>query len=170
MGLDLLLRFGEELIAVVEYLEREGVPHRDIKPDNIGIRPGAGKRLTLTLFDFSLAGVPATDLNAGTRVYMDPFLRKRGAWDGYAERYSCALTLHEMATGTLPKWGDGSADPATLNSEILLDSERFDASIRQGGAASSSAEHSGATSASVSTTPSRCSRRGVRSSKTSLDR
>lgn len=132
LGLDLLLRFGEELIAVVEYLEREGVPHRDIKPDNIGIRPGAGKRLTLTLFDFSLAGVPATDLNAGTRVYMDPFLRKRGAWDGYAERYSCALTLHEMATGTLPKWGDGSADPATLNSEILLDSERFDASIRQG--------------------------------------
>jgi serine/threonine protein kinase len=131
LGLDLLQRFGEELISVVEYLEREGVPHRDIKPDNIGIRPGAGKRLTLTLFDFSLAGVPATDLNAGTRVYMDPFLRKRGMWDGYAERYSCALTLHEMAAGTLPEWGDGSADPATLKSEIILDSERFDASIRQ---------------------------------------
>lgn len=131
LGLDLLQRFGEELISVVEYLEREGVPHRDIKPDNIGIRPGTGKRLTLTLFDFSLAGVPATDLNAGTRVYMDPFLRKRGMWDGYAERYSCALTLHEMATGTLPEWGDGSADPATLKSEIVLDSERFDASIRK---------------------------------------
>jgi serine/threonine protein kinase len=40
LGLDLLQRFGEELISVVEYLEREGVPHRDIKPDNIGIRPG----------------------------------------------------------------------------------------------------------------------------------
>ena len=131
LGLDLLRRFGEELISVLEYLEREGVPHRDIKPDNIGIRPGTGKRLTLTLFDFSLAGVPATDLNAGTRVYMDPFLRKRGIWDGYAERYSCALTLHEMATGTLPEWGDGSADPATLTSEIVLDSERFDASIRK---------------------------------------
>jgi serine/threonine protein kinase len=131
LGLDLLQRFGEELISVVEYLEREGVPHRDIKPDNIGIRPGTGKRLTLTLFDFSLAGVPATDLNAGTRVYMDPFLRKRGMWDGYAERYSCALTLHEMATGTLPEWGDGSADPATLKTEIVLDSERFDASIRK---------------------------------------
>ena len=131
LGLDLLQRFGEELISVVEYLEREGVPHRDIKPDNIGIRPGTGKRLTLTLFDFSLAGVPATDLNAGTRAYMDPFLRKRGMWDGYAERYSCALTLHEMATGTLPLWGDISADPATLKTEIVLDSERFDASIRK---------------------------------------
>ncbi len=133
LGLDLLQRFGEELISVMEYLEREGIPHRDIKPDNIGIRPGAGKRLSLTLFDFSLAGVPATDLNAGTRVYMDPFLRKRGMWDGYAERYSCALTLHEMATATLPQWGDGSADPATLKSEIILDSERLDASIRQRG-------------------------------------
>ena len=131
LGLDLLQRFGEELIAVVDYLEREGVPHRDIKPDNIGIRPGSSKRLTLTLFDFSLAGVPATDLNAGTRVYMDPFLRRRGIWDGYAERYACAVTLHEMATGTLPVWGDGSADPATLKTEITLDSERFDASIRQ---------------------------------------
>lgn len=131
LGLDLLQRFGEELISVVEYLDREGVPHRDIKPDNIGIRPGAGKRLTLTLFDFSLAGVPATDLNAGTRVYMDPFLRKRGVWDGYAERYSCALTLHEMATRTLPQWGDGSADPVTMKSEIVLDSELFDASIRK---------------------------------------
>lgn len=131
LGLDLLRRFGEELIAVVEYLEREGIPHRDIKPDNIGIRPGAGKRLTLTLFDFSLAGVPAADLSAGTRIYIDPFLRKRGIWDGYAERYSCALTLHEMATGTLPEWSDSSADPALLTAEIRLDSERFDASIRE---------------------------------------
>ncbi|GHU42425.1 protein kinase [Betaproteobacteria bacterium] len=131
LGLDLLQRFGEELISVVEYLDGEGIPHRDIKPDNIGIRPGTSKRLTLTLFDFSLAGVPNTDLNAGTRLYIDPFLRKRGTWDGYAERYSCALTLHEMATGSLPEWGDGSADPATLKTEIVLDSERFDASIRQ---------------------------------------
>ena len=130
LGLDLLQRFGEELISVVEYLERLDIPHRDIKPDNIGIRPGAGKRLTLTLFDFSLAGVPANDLNAGTRAYMDPFLRKRGAWDGYAERYSTALTLHEMATSKLPEWGDGNADPATLKTEIALDAERFDAAIR----------------------------------------
>ncbi len=131
LGLDLLQRFGEELLSVVEYLENLDIPHRDIKPDNIGIRPGAGKRLALTLFDFSLAGVPATDLNAGTRAYMDPFLRKRGTWDGYAERYSCALTLHEMATGKLPEWGDGDADPATLKTEIGLDAERFDAAIRK---------------------------------------
>ncbi len=131
LGLDLLQRFGEELLGVMEYLEREGVLHRDIKPDNIGIRPGAGKRLTLTLFDFSLAGVPASDLHAGTQAYIDPLLRKRGLWDGYAERYACALTLHEMATGTLPQWGDGSADPATLTTEVTLDPERFDAAIRQ---------------------------------------
>ena len=88
LGLDLLQRFGEELLAVVDYLEQEGVPHRDIKPDNIGIRPGAGKRLTLTLFDFSLAGIAANDLSAGTRSYLDPFLRKRGRWDGYCLLYT----------------------------------------------------------------------------------
>jgi serine/threonine protein kinase len=131
LGLDLLQRFGEELLVVVDYLEQEGVAHRDIKPDNIGIRAGAGKRLSLALFDFSLAGAPATDLSAGTRSYLDPFLRKRGLWDGYAERYACALTLHEMATGVLPAWGDGSADPLTLKTEITLDAERFDAAIRQ---------------------------------------
>lgn len=131
LGLDLLQRFGEELIGIVDYLEGENVFHRDIKPDNIGIRLGTGKRLTLTLFDFSLAGVPATDINVGTRGYLDPFLRKRGLWDSYAERFACAMTLYEMATGKLPQWGDGSADPATLDTEITLDPERFDASIRK---------------------------------------
>ncbi|MFM8442347.1 MAG: BREX system serine/threonine kinase PglW, partial [Methylococcus sp.] len=130
LGLDLLQRFGEELIGVVDYLERENVFHRDIKPDNIGIRLGAGRRLALTLFDFSLAGIPMTELHVGTRGYLDPFLRRRGRWDGYAERFACAATLYEMATGERPQWGDGSADPATLETEITLDPDRFDTSIR----------------------------------------
>jgi len=130
LGLDLLQRFGEELLGVVDYLERESVFHRDIKPDNIGIRSGAGRRLALTLFDFSLAGIPCTELQVGTRGYLDPFLRRRGLWDGYAERFACAATLYEMATGERPQWGDGSADPATLEAEITLDPDRFDTSIR----------------------------------------
>lgn len=118
-------------MTVVECLEREGVAHRDIKPDNIGIRQGPGKRLTLTIFDFSLADVSADDLAAGTRSYLDPFLRKRGQWDGYAERYAAGLTLSEMATGMLPSWGDGQSDPATLNAEIDLAPERLETSIRE---------------------------------------
>ena len=37
MSLDLMRRFGENLLSALEHLEQEGVAHRDIKPDNIGI-------------------------------------------------------------------------------------------------------------------------------------
>ena len=56
-GLDLLQRFGEDLLQAVASLERHGVAHRDIKPDNIGVRSGK-QRLQLVLFDFSLSRVP----------------------------------------------------------------------------------------------------------------
>jgi len=59
------------------------------------------------LFDFSLSRTPADKIQAGTRDYMDPFLqqRERRQWDLYAERYAAAITLYEMATGTLPQLG-----------------------------------------------------------------
>ncbi|MGH7135778.1 MAG: DNA-directed RNA polymerase subunit alpha C-terminal domain-containing protein, partial [Pirellulales bacterium] len=51
----------------------------------------------------------------------------------YAERYAAAATLYEMATGTLPKWGDGTTEPSHLSdgTEITIDSEMFDASLRE---------------------------------------
>jgi hypothetical protein len=36
-GIALLQRFGEDLLDVVNYLEEQGIPHRDIKLDNIGV-------------------------------------------------------------------------------------------------------------------------------------
>ena len=47
---------GEDLLSVVNYLEDQGIAHRDIKPDNIGVGPlGRSDRLHLVLFDFSLS-------------------------------------------------------------------------------------------------------------------
>ena len=61
LGLDLLERFGDDLLEIIAYLESEGIPHRDIKPDNLGVRPRRGDRsLHLVLFDFSLARTPDT--------------------------------------------------------------------------------------------------------------
>ena len=105
LSLDLLQRFGEELLTVADWLEQHGISHRDIKPDNIGVGQTAAGKLTLVLFDFSLAHTPVDNIRAGTPPYLDPFLRRRKPprWDLYAERFAIAMTLYEMATGVLPQ-------------------------------------------------------------------
>ena len=136
LGLDLLDRFGDDLLEIIGVLESEGVPHRDLKPDNLGVRPRRGDRsLHLVLFDFSLARTPDTALQAGTPGYLDPFLAERPGkrWDPAADRYAAAATLHEMATGVRPVWGDGRTDPIHLPDEVpRLDPEMFDPSVRDG--------------------------------------
>jgi len=133
LHVDLLQRFGENLLQAVDWLEQKGIPHRDIKPDNIGVAPtGRTERLQLVLFDFSLSRVPLDRVRAGTAAYLDPFLSPRRPWDLAAERYAAALTLHEMATGTLPRWGDGKSHPAALDCEVTLDAELFEPSLREG--------------------------------------
>ena len=135
VGLDLLQRFGDDLLDVVHYLESEGVAHRDIKPDNLGVRPRRGDRsLHLVLFDLSLTKTPDTSLGAGTPGYLDPFLSERPTrrWDPAAERYAAAATLHEMATGIRPVWGDGRTDPIHLSDVTpTLDTDLFDPSVRE---------------------------------------
>jgi serine/threonine protein kinase len=135
LSLDLTRRFGDELIQVIDYLESQGIAHRDIKPENIGIAPSAAtKKLQLVLFDFSLSGASPENISAGTHPYLDPFLqlRKPPRWDLYAERFALAVTLYEMVTGELPRWGDGKTQPAMLDCEVNLDADRFDPHLREG--------------------------------------
>ena len=134
LGLELLQRFGEDLLQAVASLERHGVAHRDIKPDNIGVRSGK-QRLQLVLFDFSLARVPPEEIKVGTHPYLDPFLSKRKPrprWDPSAERYAAGVTLYEMTAGVPPRWGDGRSDPALTDSELSVEAERFDPAVRDG--------------------------------------
>ena len=133
LSLDLLQRFGDELLTVADWLEQKGISHRDIKPDNIGVGQTAAGKLTLILFDFSLAHTPVDNIRAGTPPYLEPFLRRRkpARWDLYAERFAIAMTLYEMATGVLPQWGDGQSDPAMLDCEVSLDSALFDPAVRE---------------------------------------
>jgi serine/threonine protein kinase len=135
-SLDLLRRYGDDLLTALVYLEEEGVAHRDIKPENIGIAVLRGsKRKRLVLFDFSLARVPVEELEAGTRPYLDPFLplRRPPRWDLHAERFAAAMTLHEMLTGVLPVWGDGQTDPVQLEDEVpRIERERFDPALADG--------------------------------------
>ena len=134
LSLDMLQRFGEELIEAVNHLEAEGVAHRDIKPENIGIAENRTGKLQLVLFDFSLCRTPADNITAGTHPYLDPFLslRRPPRWDLYAERFALAVTLYEMAVGQLPVWGDGQTSPAMLDVEATIESDVFDPVTREG--------------------------------------
>jgi serine/threonine protein kinase len=136
LHIDLLQRFGEDLLSVVNHLEEQGIPHKDIKPDNIAVgMVGRGSKLHLVLFDFSLSRTAAENIRAGTTGYLDPLLplRKPARWDLHAERYSAAMTLYELASGTLAKWGDGVTQPDQLspNTEITIDAELFDLGLRE---------------------------------------
>ncbi len=133
LHLELLERFGEDLLVTVDWLEQKGIPHRDIKPENLGAAK-LDSRLHLVLFDFSLAGIPAENVLAGTRHYLDPFLQTRTPprWDTHAERFAAAVTLYQMSTGALPRWGDGQSEPAVLDCEAALDADAFEPATREG--------------------------------------
>lgn len=135
LHLDLLRRFGDDLLDTVEYLDGEGIAHRDIKPGNLGVGSRTKKdELRLTLFDFSLSRTPREAIHAGTPPYLEPFLvhRTPKRWDENAERFAAAVTLYEMATAQLPVWGDGKSDPAALTCEVTIDQELFEPTLAPG--------------------------------------
>jgi serine/threonine protein kinase len=127
VSLELAARYGADLLSILDYLEEQRVLHRDIKPANIGVGSVANKATHLYLFDFSLAATPQADLHVGTAAYRDPFLRLRGAWDHAAERFSAAVTLHEMLTGIRPTVDSLADDP---DASLVLAVERFDPAVR----------------------------------------
>lgn len=121
-SLDYANRYGADLLTAVAYLEDEDVLHRDIKPANVGVGNVSKRSQSLTLFDFSLAGLSLTNLSVGTAAYRDPHLNTRGRWDAAADRYSAAITLYELVTGQRP------AVDETGN--VTLAAERFESSVR----------------------------------------
>lgn len=131
LNLDQLRRWGRDLLEALTHLGAAGIEHRDVKPANLGVRTLSDGKPHLILFDFSLASVPSFEIGVGTPGYRDPFLGvgKRRRYDPDAELFTAAVTLHEMATGRLPQWGDGRTDPALLDTEVDLDTRLFDPSI-----------------------------------------
>ncbi|MGK5499880.1 BREX system serine/threonine kinase PglW [Streptomyces sp. URMC 125] len=138
LPVDQLEAYGDYLFGAVDFLEGEGIWHRDIKPDNIAVRIRPNRTRELVLIDFSLAGYPAKNTDAGTEGYLDPFVDviTRGSYDSHAERYAVAVTLHQMASGELPKWGDGSVPPRMTDAKEwpypTIAAEAFDPAVRDG--------------------------------------
>ncbi|WP_433784416.1 protein kinase domain-containing protein [Actinomycetospora sp. CA-101289] len=121
---------GDQLLSAVGYLADRGVFHRDVKPSNVGMRADRDP-FRLALFDFSLAAAPRDDVVSGTRGYLDPHLGvgHRTTYDLAAEQYAVAATLHELASGTTPRWGDDGTAAAFVPS-VTLDDAAFDPAVR----------------------------------------
>lgn len=130
VSLEFAGRYGEDLLYALQHLEEKEVVHRDIKPANLGVGSTSKSTKHLTLFDFSLAEIPDTELGVGTAAYRDPFLAQRGRWDHAADQYSAAVVLHEMLTGVRPRWGSDSVPADDASATLTLASENFDPALR----------------------------------------
>ncbi len=133
LSIDLLERWGTDLLKALVALERAGVMHRDIKPSNLGVFAASSRSdAHLVMFDFSMAGVDPRNIEAGSPPYLDPFLGSDGRrqYDTAAERYGAGVVLYEMATGTTPQYGpNADVNPATVDDDVTITLDAFDAAV-----------------------------------------
>ena len=111
------------LCGTLAYLHGEGVVHRDIKPQNVFLRPDG----TPVLLDFGLAAYFGADgresLEVGVKVegtpeYMAPEQIRGELVDARADLYSIGCLLYEGITGRVPFLGSTPAN--TLRAHVKV--------------------------------------------------
>ncbi|BAT61548.1 serine/threonine-protein kinase PknB [Variibacter gotjawalensis] len=98
---DVLSRVSFSLAAV----HATGVIHRDLKPDNVIVRPSGAP----VLVDFGIALLSKSGDGAagGTPGYMPPEQARGGTIDVRTDLYALGIMAYEVLTGELPQEGGG---------------------------------------------------------------
>lgn len=98
-----------QIAEALHYAHQQGMTHRDIKPDNILMKPipeSTGFRPLIT--DFGLAKLAESNLHSmsgqpvGTYAYMSPEQAAAERVDARADIYSLGVMLYEVVIGRLP--------------------------------------------------------------------
>jgi HAMP domain-containing protein/predicted Ser/Thr protein kinase len=106
------LRIAKQICAGLEAAHRQGVIHRDIKPQNMLIIPETGE---VKIMDFGIArgaeikgqsGLTSDGTVMGTPDYMPPEQAQGRPVDFRSDIYALGVVLYEIFTGKLPFSGD----------------------------------------------------------------
>ncbi|MGH3718422.1 MAG: Stk1 family PASTA domain-containing Ser/Thr kinase [Pseudonocardiaceae bacterium] len=108
LSVSLAVSVADRVLSALAAAHREGLVHRDVKPENVLIGPGG----VVKVADFGLvravaeAGTSTGDVILGTVAYLSPEQVATGAADARSDVYATGVMLFEMLTGVPPYTGE----------------------------------------------------------------
>ena len=103
------VRIASEVAGALEHAHRQGIVHRDIKPDNIMFQDGhalvADFGIGKAVSDVRSETLTDTGMSIGTPAYMSPEQASGEAVDARSDIYSLGCVLYEMLVGEVPFTG-----------------------------------------------------------------
>jgi len=103
-------RLFEQICSAVDYANRRGIIHRDIKPRNVLLDDDMNAYLMdfgVAKFQADVTAITRKGVVVGTPSYMAPEQWRGEKLDARTDIYALGISLFEMLTRTLPYIGDG---------------------------------------------------------------